>query len=120
MEWSTLSCVFLPIKLAKFIEESYGFILGIPSKQNRSKWNSEELNTILMHNLVMPRHGKGHLRTFGCIQWESDWFNGRPKANCYPFDFDEHHFQGGNSQVKHMGYLMRSYVIMTSTMISEM
>ena len=90
---------FMPTKLAEFIGENYGNILGIPPKRDQSKWNVEELNAILRHNLAMPRHWKGHLRTFGCIQWECDFFNGRPKARCYPFDLDEHRFRGGNPQV---------------------
>lgn len=92
---------FLPSKLAEFIGENYSDILGIPPKRDRSKWNVQELNAILMNNLVMPRHGRGHLQTFGRIQWECDLFNGRPSARCYPFDLDEHRFRGQNPQVQH-------------------
>jgi len=92
---------FLPSKLAEFIGENYAESLGIPPKRDRLKWNVEELNAILMNNLVMPRHGKGHLQTFGRIQWECDLFNGRPSARCYPFDLDEHRFRGKNPQVLH-------------------
>jgi len=56
-----------------------------------------ELNAILDNNLVPGTHG--HLRTFGCIQWESELFNGRPKARCYPFDLPGHRFRGKNPQV---------------------
>ena len=47
---------FMPTKLAEFIGENYGNILGIPPKRDQSKWNVEELNAILRHNLAMPRH----------------------------------------------------------------
>ena len=83
---------FLPTKLAEFIGENYASELGIPLKTDLSKWNPAELNTILKQNLVPCRHGTGHLRTFGCIQWECELFNGRPKARCYPFDLDGHRF----------------------------
>jgi len=91
-------------KLAKFIGENYASELGIPLKTDRSKWNPAELNAILKQNLVPCRHGAGHLRTFGCIQWEWELFNGRPKARCYPFDLDGHRFQGKNPQVTFTGH----------------
>ena len=75
---------FLPSKLAEFIGENYAKTLGIPPKRDRLKWNVEELNAILMNNLVMPRHGKGHLQTFGRIQWECDLFNGRVQEDLQP------------------------------------
>ena len=50
---------FLPTKLAEFIGENYGRILGIPPKRDQSKWNVEELNAILRHNLVCPDTEKG-------------------------------------------------------------
>ena len=59
----------------------------LPNKSgqtNGSKWNPAELNAILKHNLVTCRHGQGHLRTFKCIPWECELYNGRPKARCYP------------------------------------
>jgi hypothetical protein len=48
-------------------------------------------------NLIGGNHG--HLHTFGCIQWEYELFNGRPKAQCYPFDIQGHHFRNKNPQV---------------------
>ena len=48
-------------------------------------------------NLVGGNHG--HLHTFGCIQWECELFKGRPKAQCYPFDIQGHHFWNKNPQV---------------------
>jgi hypothetical protein len=37
--------------------------------------------------------------TFGCIQWECDLFNGRPKARCYPFNIQGHRFRNKNPKV---------------------
>jgi hypothetical protein len=64
---------------------------------NADGWTVGELNAILDNNLVPGT--RGHLRTFGCIQWESELFNGRPKARCYPFDLPGHRFRGKNPQV---------------------
>ena len=33
-----------------------------------------------------------HLQTFGSIKLECDHFNGRPKAQCYPFSIKGHRF----------------------------
>ena len=88
---------WLPSKLAEWIGDNYGAALGIPPKQHADGWTVGELNAILDNNLVPGTHG--HLRTFGCIQWESDLFNGRPKARCYPFDLQGHRFRGKNPQV---------------------
>jgi hypothetical protein len=52
------------------------------------EFNADEVN------LVGGNHG--HLHTFGCIQWECELFNGRPKARCYPFDIQGHHFRNNN------------------------
>ena len=88
---------WLPSKLAEWIGDNYGAALGIPPKQHADGWTVGELNAILDNNLVPGTHG--HLRTFGCIQWESELFNGRPKARCYPFDLPGHRFRGKNPQV---------------------
>ena len=48
-------------------------------------------------NLVGGNHDQLH--TFGSIQWECELFNGRPKARCYPFDIQGHHFWNKNPQV---------------------
>ena len=83
-----------------FAGHSNGFLhsdeLGIPQKQG-SLWTASELNAIITGNLVGGDHG--HLHTFGCIQWECELFNGRPKARCYPFDIDDHRFRNKNRQV---------------------
>ena len=84
---------------SEIIWENYASDLGIPLKTDLSKWNPAEVNTILKQNLVPCRHGTGHLRTFGCIQWEWELFNGRPKALCYPFYLDGHCFQEKNPKV---------------------
>jgi hypothetical protein len=71
--------------------------VGIPQKQG-SLWT--ELNVIITGNLFGGNHGPLH--TFGCIQWECELFNGRPKARCYQFDIQGHHFRNKNPQVHHI------------------
>ena len=87
---------WLPTKLAEWIGSNLGDELGIPQKQG-SLWTASELNAIITGNLIGGDHG--HLQTFGCIQWECELFNGRPKALCYPFDIDGHRFRNKNPQV---------------------
>ena len=68
---------WLPTKLAEWIGSNLCNELGIPPKRG-SLWTASELNAIITGNIVGGPHG--HLRTFGCIQWECELFNGRPKA----------------------------------------
>ena len=97
---------WLPSKLAEWIGDNYGMELGIPPRADtvENKWSVDELNAILANNLVSS--AKGQLRTFGCIQWECELFNGRPKARCYPFDLKQCRFRGGNPQVGVYLYIM--------------
>ena len=88
---------WLPSKLAEWIGDNYGPTLGIPPKRHAAGWTVGELNDILDNNLVPGT--KGHLRTFGCIQWECELFSGRQMARCYPFDLPNHRFRGCNPQV---------------------
>ena len=88
---------WLPTKLAEFIGDTYGPALSIAPKGNGDQWTVGELNTILENNLVQNTHGQ--LRTFGCIEWECELFDGRPKARCYPFDLPKCRFQGRIVQV---------------------
>ena len=81
---------WLPTKLAEWIGANLCEELNIPDKEG-TLWIAEELNTIITGNLVGGPHG--HLRTFGCIQWENELFNGRPKARCYPFNIPGHRFR---------------------------
>ena len=75
--------------------------LSIPARADTAsnKWSVDELNAILENNLISS--AKGQLRTFGCIQWECELFNGRPKARSsgYPFDLKKCRFRGWNPQV---------------------
>ena len=89
---------WLPTKLAAWIGDNYGQELGIPPMRDQ-KWTAGELNAILLHNLVPSSGGAGQLRTFGCIEWESELFSGRPKARCYPFDLPGHRWRGKTCQV---------------------
>ena len=52
---------------------------------------------VLVSDLIASGRNGGHLRTFGAIQWV---MIGRPKASCYPFNLDGHHFQRKNPQVQ--------------------
>lgn len=88
---------WLPTKLAEWIGDNYGNALGIPARTHPDGWQVGELNNILENNLVPGTNG--HLRTFGAIQWESELFNGRPKARCYPFNLPKHRFRGKTVQV---------------------
>ena len=98
---------WLPSKLAEWIGDNYGPQLGIPPKSHADGWTVAELNAILEKNLVGGT--KGHLRTFGGIQWECEMYNGRPKARCYPFDLPKHRFRGKNPQVV-LNSLLNSYM----------
>jgi len=89
---------WLPTKLAEWIGDIYGPALNIAPKRNGDQWTVGELNAILENNLVQNQHGQ--LRTFGCIEWECELFDGRPKARCYPFDLPKCRFQGKTVQVK--------------------
>ena len=88
---------WLPTKLAEWIGANLCEELNIPDKQG-PLWTAAELNAIITSNLVGGPHG--HLHTFGCIQWENELFNGRPKARCYPFNIQGHRFRNKNPQVK--------------------
>ena len=113
---------WLPSKLAAWIGNKYGQELGIPPMRGQ-KWTAGELNTILLHNMVPSTGGACQLGTFGCIEWESELYSGRPKARCYPFNLPGHRFWGRTRQVccwviSHMISYMISHMI--SHMISYM
>ena len=95
---------WLPTKLAEWIGANLCDELDIPAKRG-ALWTADELNAIITGNLVGGPHG--HLRTFGCIQWESDLFNGRPKARCYPFDIQGHRFRNRNPKVRYTFHIYR-------------
>ena len=40
------------MKLAQYLADNFGQELQIPTKKVRTKWNTEELNSILLHNLA--------------------------------------------------------------------
>jgi hypothetical protein len=87
---------WLPTKLAEWVGSNLCVELGIPPKRG-SLWTAAELNAIITGNIVGGPHG--HLHTFGCIQWECELLNGRPKAQCYPFDIQGHCFRNKNPKV---------------------
>jgi hypothetical protein len=67
---------WLPSKLVELIGSNLAEELKIPEKQG-DLWTATELNAIITGNLVGGPHC--HLHTFGCIQWECELFNRRPK-----------------------------------------
>ena len=87
---------WLPTKLAEWIVSNLCKEMYIHPKQG-AMWTVAELNAILIHNVVGGSHS--HLRTFGCIQWECELFQGRPKARCYPFDIPGHCFRNKTPKV---------------------
>ena len=93
---------WLPSTLAEWVGDNLGPQLGIQPKRSDC-WTTVELNTILLDNIVQRRDG-AHLGTFGCIQWESDLYVGRPKARCYPFDLPGHRYRGKTRQVSMTSY----------------
>ena len=46
---------FLPMKLAQYIGDNFRKRLGIPHKQDKTRWSTEELNSILMYNLASEK-----------------------------------------------------------------
>ncbi len=57
---------WLPTKLAAWISNNHGHVLGIPPKVGL-EWTAGELNAILENNLVPSHCSKGQLLTFCCI-----------------------------------------------------
>jgi hypothetical protein len=88
--------LWLLTKLAEWIDSNLCDKMNFPPKQD-VLWAAAELNTIITGNLVGGSYG--HLHTLGCIQWECDLFNGRPKPRCYPFDIQGHCFRNKNLKV---------------------
>ncbi len=88
---------WLLTKLAEWIRSNLAEELKIPEKQG-DLWTAGELNAIITQNLVGDPCCCLH--TFGCIQWEGELFNGRPKARCYPFDMVCHCFRNKNPKVQ--------------------
>ena len=89
---------FLPTKLAEWIGENMQDELGFPDKRDPDKWRVSELNDILRNHLVRNRNGCS-LRTFGCVEWESEMYLGIMRARCYPFNLKGHRFHNMNIQV---------------------
>ena len=90
-----------PNGLATTTEQLWAFLRGRTRLGGRLASSTEQ--TCSWH--------KGHLRTFGAIQWESDLFNGRPKARCYPFDLPKHRFRGKTLLVNRILYRIRHHVL---------
>ena len=92
-----LSSGYLP-KLAEWIGENLQDDLWFPDKADpRRGWTPTELNNILDRHIVRDRNGCA-LRTFGCIEWESEVYRGVMRARCYPFKMPKHTFRGTVNQ----------------------
>ncbi len=59
-------------------------------------WTPAELNNILQAHVV-----DGALTTFGCVEWESEFFRGTMRARCYPFNMPKRRFHSVNPKVCH-------------------
>jgi len=94
---------FLPTKLAEWIGENMQDELGFPDKRDPNKWSVSELNDILRNHVVRGRNS-GSLRTFGCVEWESELCRGIMRARCYPFNLPGHRFHKMNIQVSNNSY----------------
>jgi hypothetical protein len=95
---------FLPTKLAEWIGENMQDELGFPDKRDPNKWSVSELNDILRKHLVRDRKSCS-LRTFGCVEWESELYRGIMRARCYPFNLPGHRFHNMNIQVLDNSYI---------------
>ena len=91
----------LPTKLAEWIGENMQDELGFADKADRraapgTGWTPAELNNILQAHVV-----DGALTTFGCLEWESEFFRGTMHARCYPFNMEKRRFHSVNPKVCH-------------------
>jgi hypothetical protein len=80
MLWYVYSAYTVHTKLAEWIGEIPQEELGFPDKSDRraqpgTGWTPAELNNILQAHVV-----DGALKTFGCMEWESDLFRGIMRA----------------------------------------
>ena len=90
---------YLPGKLAEFIGNNFAEEMKVPDQlmpPAGRPWSVEALNLIL-RNCLVEDAGSVHLRTFGTLEWESDFCMGKPKARCYPLDIS---FYGKHPQVE--------------------
>ena len=82
------------MKLAQYIGDNFAEELQIQPKNDKTKWNTEEPNSVLLHNLASDM-----MKMLRCVQWEHEKLIGKPKAICYPFDMQGHTFLGKNPKV---------------------
>jgi len=78
----------LPKYLALFTYMYLKPTLGLPNPADVSgRLRPSELNYALRRHLVPDRRGR-HIRTFGCLELESDKCQGVQRIRCFPFSFD--------------------------------
>ena len=92
---------WLPTKLTEWIGENMQDELGFADKADKraatgTGWTLAELNNILQAHVV-----DGALTTFGCVEWESEFFRGTMRARCYPFNMEKRRFHSVNPKVCH-------------------
>jgi hypothetical protein len=88
---------FLPLKLAEWIAKNFSLELDLPPSSDPC--SSEILNRILTRCLISDRRGN-NLRTFHCVEFESDLYRGIMRTRCYPFNMAQHQFRGKNVKVR--------------------
>jgi hypothetical protein len=92
---------WLPTKLAEWIGENMQDELGFADKADKlaatgTGWTPAELNNVLQAHVV-----DGALTTFGCVEWESEFFRGTMRARWYPFNMPKRLFHSVNPKVCH-------------------
>ena len=86
-------------KLAEWIANNYAEELNVPPRPDPSQpWSTATLNRILQTCLVFDRKGN-NIDTFQTVEFESDLYRGVMRARCYPFNMENHRFQGRNVKV---------------------
>ncbi len=88
---------WLPTKLAEWVAANLREELGFADKAGDA-WTVDELNQIICNHLVSDKTG-GSIRTFGCVEWESESYRGISRSRCYPFDLEGHRFHSLNPKV---------------------
>ena len=89
---------YLPTKLAEWIGQNMQDKVGFDDEKDSNTWTVSKLNNILKAHVVCDRNSCS-LRTFGCLEWESELYRGIMSARCYPFNMRGHRFHNMNLQV---------------------
>ena len=82
------------MKLAQYIGDNFAEELQIAPRKDKTKWNTEELNSILLHNLASDM-----MKTFGCIGSTTTSFENQ-RHNAIHFQWKDTRFRGKNPKVQ--------------------